>query len=47
MEVELLRDFWWLMFPLFGMAMAVWGMAREAAGQDAILRQARDRLERK
>lgn len=23
---ELFRDFWWLMFPIFGMALAVWGM---------------------
>jgi hypothetical protein len=25
---ELFRDFWWLMFPIFGMFMAVWGMAQ-------------------
>ncbi|MGH6949875.1 MAG: hypothetical protein ACREH4_03325 [Vitreimonas sp.] len=24
---ELFRDFWWLMFPLFGLVMAAWGMA--------------------
>lgn len=22
------RDFWWLMFPIFGMFMAVWGLAQ-------------------
>jgi hypothetical protein len=47
MTVELFRDFWWLMFPVFGMVMAVWGMARDSAQHDAILRQARERLERK
>lgn len=47
MTVELLRDFWWLMFPAFGMAMAIWGLARDNAEQATILRQARDRLERK
>ncbi len=24
---ELFRDFWWLIFPIFGMGMSVWGMA--------------------
>jgi hypothetical protein len=47
MAVELFRDFWWLMFPLFGTVMAVWGMARDNAEHDAIVRNARDRLERK
>ncbi len=23
---ELFRDFWWLMFPIFGMGMGLWGM---------------------
>jgi len=46
MTMELFRDFWWLIFPVFGMVMAVWGMAREGAGQDAILRQAREKQER-
>jgi hypothetical protein len=27
MTVELFRDFWWLIFPIFGLIMAVWGMA--------------------
>jgi hypothetical protein len=26
---ELFRDFWWLVFPLFGMGMAIWGTAAE------------------
>ncbi len=47
MSEELFRDFWWLMFPVFGMVMAILGMARDSARDDAILRQARDRLERK
>ena len=24
--LEFFRDFWWLMFPVFGMVLAVWGM---------------------
>lgn len=47
MTVELFRDFWWLMFPVFGMVMAAWGMARDSAAQDAIIRDAREKLERK
>ena len=47
MTVELFRDFWWLMFPAFGMVMAVWGMARDGAEREEILRQAREKLERK
>jgi hypothetical protein len=27
MTVELFRDFWWLIFPVFGIFMAAWGMA--------------------
>lgn len=27
MTVELVRDFWWVIFPVFGLGMAVWGMA--------------------
>ena len=23
---ELFRDFWWLLFPIFGMSMGLWGM---------------------
>jgi len=47
MAVELFRDFWWLMFPVFGMVMAILGMARDNAHQDQVLRQAREKLERK
>ncbi len=24
---ELFRDFWWLLFPIFGMGMGLWGMS--------------------
>ena len=47
MAVELFRDFWWLMFPVFGMIMAAWGMARDGSQSEAILRDAREKLERK
>ncbi len=40
---ELFRDFWWLMFPIFGMVMAILGVSREDA---RILREAREKLER-
>jgi hypothetical protein len=46
MTVELFRDFWWLMFPVFGMVMAVWGMARDGAYQQHVIREAREKLER-
>lgn len=44
--IELIRDYWWLMFPAFGMVMAVCGVARDSARDAAILRAARERLER-
>ncbi|MGH6949876.1 MAG: hypothetical protein ACREH4_03330 [Vitreimonas sp.] len=47
MTEELFRDFWWLIFPIFGMVMAVIGYARDNTRDDAILRNARERLERK
>ena len=47
MTEELFRDYWWLMFPVFGMVMAILGMARDGGYQDQIIRQARQRLERK
>ncbi len=47
MSEELFRDFWWLMFPVFGMLMAVLGVARDNGREDRILRDARDRLERR
>ncbi len=47
MTEELFRDFWWLMFPVFGMVMAILGMARDNAHEDRVLREARQRLERK
>jgi len=27
MTADLFRDFWWLIFPIFGMGMGLWGMA--------------------
>jgi hypothetical protein len=47
MTVELFRDFWWLMFPVFGMVMAILGMVRDHDYQSQIIRQAREKLERK
>lgn len=44
---ELFRDFWWLMFPIFGMVMAILGVTREDARDERILRDARDQLERR
>ncbi len=26
---DLFRDYWWLIFPIFGMAMAIYGMAQD------------------
>ena len=47
MTEELFRDFWWLMFPVFGMVMAILCMARDSAYQDHVIREAREKLERK
>jgi hypothetical protein len=43
--VELFRDFWWLMFPVFGMVMAAWGMARDRRDADEVIARARRDLE--
>jgi hypothetical protein len=47
MTVELFRDFWWLMFPIFGMVMAVWGMARDGRAEDDVIARARRELEQR
>lgn len=47
MTEELFRDFWWLMFPVFGMLMAILGMIRDNSYRDHVIRQARENLERK
>lgn len=43
---ELFREYWWLMFPIFGMFMAVRGQSNDLARQDRILRDAEKNLER-
>jgi hypothetical protein len=47
MSDELFRVFWWLMFPIFGMVMALVGVSRENARDERILRAARENLERR
>lgn len=47
MTEQLFRDFWWLMFPVFGMVMAILGAFRNGAYQDRVIREAREKLERK
>lgn len=47
MSEELFRDFWWLMFPIFGMVMAVLCVNRDSARDERILREARNNLERR
>ena len=44
---ELFRDYWWLMFPIFGMVMALRGQANEFSRQEQILRDAEAKLERR
>jgi hypothetical protein len=46
MNEELFRDFWWLIFPIFGMVMAILGVSRERACDERVLRKARENLER-
>jgi hypothetical protein len=45
MWAELFRDFWWLLFPILGMVMAVWTAIREARAADAVMARARRQLE--
>ena len=45
MSEELFRDFWWLMFPVFGMVMAALGFFQEERRANAILNRARRQLE--
>lgn len=47
MSEELFRDFWWLMFPVFGMVMAVLGYVQEERRAGAVLHRARRQLESK
>jgi hypothetical protein len=42
---DLIRDFWWLAFPAFGMVMAAWGMAQEDRRIDAEIARWRRNLE--
>ncbi len=44
MTEELFRDYWWLIFPVFGMAMWAFGCVREARLEDETLRRARQAL---
>lgn len=39
-------DFWWLIFPLFGVVMAIVGCAREGGADAATARDLRAGLER-
>lgn len=42
--MDVFRDFWWLVFPLFGMVMASLGVLREGGRIDAIHERARREL---
>jgi|GEM_PF-3462368 len=46
MTEELFRDFWWLIFPVFGMVMAFVGLLQDGANRDRVLDNARRELER-
>lgn len=43
---ELFRDFWWLLFPMSWMLVAIINAARGNATDARILREAREQLER-
>jgi hypothetical protein len=47
MTVEVFRDFWWLMFPIFGMVMAALGVARDVRAEDEVIARARRQLEQR
>lgn len=42
---DVIADFWWLAFPIFGMVMAFWGMAQEDRRIDAEIDRMRRNLE--
>ena len=44
---ELFRDYWWLMFPIFGMVIALRGQSHEFTRQQRILRDAENNLARR
>lgn len=44
MSEELFRDFWWLIFPIFGMVMAVIGAVQENRRIDDVCERARREL---
>lgn len=44
---ELFRDFWWLMFPMAWMVIAIINAAKADHADERILRNARDNLERR
>ena len=37
MTEELFRDFWWLLFPIFGMSMGLWGMVSSERRQRDVM----------
>ena len=43
--IELFRDHWWLMFPAFGMVMAISGVTQEDRRIDAEIARHRRNLE--
>jgi len=43
---ELFRDFWWLMFPMAWMLIAIINAARGETADARVLRDARENLER-
>jgi len=47
MSEDLFRDFWWLVFPVFGMVMALFGVLQENRRIDQIHDRARRQLEGK
>lgn len=47
MSEELFRDFWWLIFPIFGMVMAVTRVVRDGRRSDDVIERARRGLESK
>jgi hypothetical protein len=47
MSEELFRDFWWLIFPIFGMVMALLGAVEDGRRADAVIGRARRWLEGK
>jgi len=44
---DLFRDFWWLLFPISWMVIAIINAAKDSSADERVLREAAENLERR